>query len=79
MSDFDALYVSVPGTTDEVVAAAKTAVLIELLTHELGGARSGAAGRRQALFVLDEFSAVSGEVAGSVINLVERLRSWVVR
>ncbi len=75
LSDFDALYVSVPGTTDEVVAAAKTAVLIELLTHELGGARSGAAGRRQALFVLDEFSAVSGEVAGSVINLVERLRS----
>ncbi|WP_226363339.1 hypothetical protein [Pseudonocardia sp. ICBG1142] len=44
LSDFDALYVSVPGTTDEVVAAAKTAVLIELLTHELGGARSGLPG-----------------------------------
>ncbi|WP_226363380.1 hypothetical protein [Pseudonocardia sp. ICBG1142] len=60
------------------MAAAKTAVLIELLTHELGGARSGAAGgvRRCSCWTI---SAVSGEVAGSVINLVERLRSWVVR
>ncbi|WP_226352283.1 TraM recognition domain-containing protein [Pseudonocardia sp. ICBG601] len=73
LSDFDALYVSVPGATDQVVAATKTAVLIELLTYELGVAHDGQ--RRQVLFVIDEFSAVSGDTAGDVINLVERLRS----
>ncbi|WP_226358753.1 TraM recognition domain-containing protein [Pseudonocardia sp. ICBG601] len=73
LSDFDALYVSVPGATDQVVAATKTAVLIELLTYELGVAHHGQ--RRQVLFVIDEFSAVSGDTAGDVINLVERLRS----
>ncbi|WP_226363113.1 TraM recognition domain-containing protein [Pseudonocardia sp. ICBG1142] len=48
-------------------------MLIELLTYELGVAHHGQ--RRQVLFVIDEFSAVSGDTAGDVINLVERLRS----
>lgn len=69
LSDFDALYVSLPGTVDGVVAEAKAAVMIELLMHELS------TNPREVLFVLDEFSAVSGEVAGTVVNLVERLRS----
>lgn len=69
LGDFDALYISLPGTVDTVVAEAKAAVLIELLAYEL------ATSNRQALFVLDEFSAVSGETAGAVTNLVERLRS----
>src|SRR5690606_11195819 len=69
LTDFDALYISLPGTVDRVVAEAKAAVVIELLAYEL------ATTHRRCLFVLDEFSAVSGEVAGSVIGLVERLRS----
>lgn len=69
LSDFDALYISLPGTVNQVVACAKAAVLIELLTHEL------ASQPRKVLFIIDEFSAIAGEVAGSVINLVERLRS----
>lgn len=69
LADFDALYVSLPGTTDRTVAQAKAAVLIEMLTYELSTEP------REVLFVLDEFSAVSGETADAVINLVERLRS----
>jgi len=69
LADFDALYISLPGTVDRVVAEARAAVVIELLAYEL------ATSSRRCLFVLDEFSAVSGEVAGSVIGLVERLRS----
>ncbi|WP_226351236.1 hypothetical protein [Pseudonocardia sp. ICBG601] len=69
LTDFDALYISLPGTTDQVRACAKAAVLIELLAHEL------ARQPRQTLFIMDEFSAISGEVAGSAINLVERLRA----
>lgn len=69
LEDFDALYISLPGTVDRVVAEAKASVVVELLAYEL------ATSNRQCLFILDEFSAVSGEVAGSVIGLVERLRS----
>lgn len=69
LSDFDALYACVPGTLDPVTAAAKAAVLIELLTYEL------ITQPRTVLFVIDEYSAISGNTAGTVINLVERLRS----
>lgn len=69
LSDFDALYACVPGTLDPVTAAAKAAVLIELLTYEL------ITEPRTVLFVIDEYSAISGDTAGTVINLVERLRS----
>jgi len=69
LADFDALYACVPGTLDPVTAAAKAAVLIELLTFEL------VSEPRTVLFVIDEYSAISGDTAGTVINLVERLRS----
>lgn len=69
LSDFDALWLTVPGTVDSVVAETKAATLIELVMYELS------VNPRKVLFVLDEFSAVSGEVAGSVTSMVERCRS----
>lgn len=69
LTDFDALWITVPGSVDSVVASTKAAVVIELLQYELS------VNPREVLFILDEFSAVSGDVAGSVTNLVERIRS----
>lgn len=68
LSDFDALYVMVPGSIDRVVAEAKAAVLIELLMYELSTQP------RQTLFIVDEFSAITGKLTGSLTNLVERIR-----
>ncbi len=68
LTDFDALYVLVPGSIDRVVAEAKAAVLLELLMYELSQQP------RQTLFIVDEFSAITGKLTGSLTNLVERIR-----
>lgn len=68
IQDFDALFVSLPGTEKNRVAAAKARLLVELLKFEL---THGA--RREVLFVFDEWSAVSELV--DVLQLLQTARS----
>lgn len=67
ITDFDALFVSLPGTEQNRVASAKAALLVELLKYEL------AHGDREVLFVFDEWSAVSQHV--DVLQLLQTARS----
>lgn len=68
IQDFDALFVSLPGTEKNRVAAAKAKLLVELLKYEL---THGA--RREVLFVFDEWSAVAEGV--DVLQLLQTARS----
>lgn len=67
ITDFDALFISLPGTEQNRVAAAKAALLVELLKYELSN------GQREVLFVFDEWSAVSQHV--DVLQLLQTARS----
>lgn len=67
ITDFDALFISLPGTEQNRVASEKAALLVELLKFEL------AHSKREVLFMFDEWSAVSRHV--DVLQLLQTARS----
>lgn len=72
LSDFDAVIFTIEGTQNTRTASAQAQAVVELVTDlAVRGGVDG--GRRQVLFPIDEFSAVSEKVTVSL--LMERFRS----
>lgn len=72
LDDFDALVVTLEGTSNARTAAAQAQALVELVTDLAANPRPGSP-RRRVLFIVDEFSAVSDRV--DIALLMERSRS----
>lgn len=68
MQDFDALFITLPGTSKNREACVKAKLLVEMLKYELAHGR-----KREVLFVFDEWSAVSELV--NVQQLLQTARS----
>jgi hypothetical protein len=72
LDDFDAVCLTIEGTQNEKTASAQAQAIVELVT-DLATRRGPSGKKRQILFPIDEFSAVSSKVV--IARLMERVRS----